>query len=172
MTPKTLFNIIVKVFGLLFIKDMFDIILQMLPTIIYLVKPELALQTFVTVAIYLLYILAYGLMAYYLIFKSDLVIEKLKLDRDFDQDPFQFNMHRSTVLAISLIVIGGLLIVEGIPTFFGQLGSYYQQTRDRYRQADPPISYMMVSASKVVIGFLIIAEKKRIINFIEKQRQK
>src|SRR5438046_983247 len=108
MTPKTLFSIIIKVFGLLFIKDIFEAITQLLPTALYFFSPGMAAQGTVTIAIYLLYILVYGLMAYYLIVKSDLVIEKLKLDRDYDQEPFQFNMHRSTVLAIAIIVIGGL----------------------------------------------------------------
>ena len=172
MTPKTLFSIIVKIFGLLFIKDIFQTITQLLPTAFYLTTPEMASQGFVTIAVYVLYILVYGLMAYYLIVKSDLVIEKLKLDADYDQESFQFNMHRSTVLAISIIVIGGLLIVDGIPTFLGQLSTYYFQKRDRYRQTDPTISYMIVSGSKIIIGFLLIAEKKQIINFIERQRQK
>jgi len=171
MTLKILFNIILKVFGMLFLKDIFEIVTQLLPNIIYLVNPLMASQAAVTIVLFLLYIFVYALMAFYLIARTDYVIQKLKLDKDFQGEPFQFNMHRSTVLAISLIVIGGLLIVEGIPTFLGQLYSYYQQTRDRYRQADPTMSYMIVSGSKILIGFLIIAEKKWIINFIEKQRQ-
>src|SRR5260221_10697813 len=98
MTPKTLFSIIIKVFGLLFLKDIFNIITQLLPDALYLIKPDMASQAVVTIAIYLLYILVYGFMAYYLIARSDLVIEKLKLDKDYDQELFQFNMHRSSVL--------------------------------------------------------------------------
>ncbi|MFT3935083.1 MAG: hypothetical protein QM726_15760 [Chitinophagaceae bacterium] len=171
MTPRTLFSIIVKVFGLFFIKNIFETITDLLPTIYYLMRPELTLQGMVTMAVYILYILMYALLAYYLIVKSDLVIDKLKLDKEYDQEIFQFNMHRSTVLSIALIVIGGLLIVEGIPTFLRHLSTYYFAKRDMYRSSDATISYMIVSGSKIIIGFLILAEKKKIINFVEAKRK-
>jgi hypothetical protein len=171
MTPKTLFSIILKVFGLFFLKDIFGIVTQLLPTVIYLAKPEMASGAIVTIVIYLLYILVYLLIAYYLIARSDTIIEKLKLDKDFDQEPFQFNMHRSALLSICLVVIGGLLITEGIPTFLGQLYSYFKSSGDRYSQSDPTVSYLLITGSRILTGFLVIAEKKWIINFIERKRQ-
>ncbi len=171
MTPKTLFSIILKIFGLLFIKDIFSILAQILPTTFYLIKPEMATGAVVTIFVYILYLALYAYTAYYLIVKSDLIIEKLKLDNGFDQEPLQFTMHRSHVLAISIIVIGGLLIVEGVPVFLGQLSSYLEITKDRFRSADPPISYMIISGAKIALGFLLIKEKRWIVNFIESQRK-
>jgi uncharacterized membrane protein YidH (DUF202 family) len=171
MTPKTLFNIVLKVFGLFFLKDIFFVVIQLLPTVTYVIRPDMESQGLIQIALFSIYLLIYGLVAFYLIIKTDLVIDKLKLDQDFDQEPFQFNMHRSTVLSIALIVIGGLIIIEGIPTLLRELGTYYQQSRDNYRKKDPSFIYIIVSVSKVLIGFLIIIEKKWIVNFIEKKRK-
>jgi hypothetical protein len=171
MTPKTLFNIVLKVFGLFFLKDIFFVVIQLLPTVFYLLKPGMESQGLIQIAIYCIYLVIYGLLAYYLIMKSELIIEKRKLDQDFGQEPFQLNIHRSTVLSISVIVVGGLLILDGIPSFLGQLSNYYQETRDKYGKADPNITYIIVSLSKIIIGFLIIAEKRWVVNFIEKKRK-
>jgi hypothetical protein len=172
MTPRTLFTIVVKIFGLFFIKEIFQIITEAIPTLAYFNNQDITLTLFIPSAILILYLILYGGISYYLITRTELVIDKLKLDQGFEDETLQLSIHRSTILSIAIIVIGGLLMVEGIPTFLGQLKRYHAEANDSYRQQSPTFSYMIVTAAKILIGFLLIVEKRWIVNFIEKQRKK
>src|SRR5450432_3459101 len=104
MTPKTLFTIILKIIGLFFIRDLLLSIPQLLSFILYLKNREtlVAVWNLISDGIFILLEL---LICYYLIFKTDWIIHKLKLTEGFDQEIIPFNMHRSTILSISVMVI-------------------------------------------------------------------
>ena len=171
MTPKTLFNIILKILGIFFIKDILATLPQLFSVAMYLTQPDVtgAVWTLVTTIVILC---VYNLVSYYLIFKSDLIIEKLKLDRGFDQGTIPLNVHRSTVLNISIIVIGGFLIADEIPNFCRQLFFYFQEKRMTHGQTRPSISYSILAIAKIIIGFLLIGYHRQIVNFIEYRRKK
>ncbi len=173
MTPKTLFSIILKVLGIFFIKDIWELIPQLLSTLLYYVsKPDLLSTAVISFVSIFFVIFMYSFFSYYLIFKTDLLIEKLKLDKDMDPEPIPINVHRSTVLSISIIVVGGLLIVDSVPNLCRQLMVYFQESNDRYRQANPTVSYIVLNIVKIAMGFLLVAEQRRMVNFIERKRQK
>ena len=118
-----------------------------------------------------LILLVYVMVSYYLIFKSDLIIDKLKLDKGFDQETIPLNIHRSTILSISIIVIGGLLIADEIPNLCRQLFSYFQEKRMTYGQTNPNISFSVLAAAKIVIGLLLVGNQRQLVNFIELKRR-
>ena len=111
------------------------------------------------------------MISYYLIFKSDLIIDKLKLDKGFDQETIPLNMHRSTILSISIIVIGGLLMANEIPNLSRKLFSYFQEKRMTYGQTNPNISFSVLAAAKIVIALLLIGNHRQLVNFIEFKRR-
>ena len=117
-------------------------------------------------------IFIYLLCAYYLIFKSDLLMQKLKLNQGFDQDVIPLNMHRSTILSIAIIVIGGLILVDEIPYFCRELFLYFQEKRMTYGQTRPQIAFAILSGVKIIIGYLLLVHQRWIVNFIEMQRKK
>ena len=172
MTPRILFNIILKILGLFFIKDFLASIPQLLSVILFLTKSDTVTEAVWTLVTTLLILLAYGLVSYYLVFKTDLIIDKLKLDKGFDQETIPLNIHRSTILSISIIVIGGLLVADEIPNFCRQLFSYFQEKRMTYGQTHPDVAYSVVSGVKIIIGILLMAEQRKIVNLIERQRKK
>ena len=172
MTPRTLFNIILKILGVFFIKDFLVLIPQLLSVILFLSKSYTMTEAIWTFGTSLLMLLAYGLVSYFLIFKTEFVIDKLKLDKGFNQESIPLNIHRSTILSISIIVIGGLLVVEEIPNFCRQLFSYFQEKRLTYGQTNPTIAYSVVSGVKIIIGILLMTYQGKIVAFIERQRKK
>jgi len=171
MTTRSLFNIILKILGIFFIKDILATIPQLLSITLYLKEPDIsgAVWTLITTALVLL---VYGLVSYFLIFKSDLIIDKLKLDKGFDQETIPLNIHRSTILSISIIVIGGLIVADEIPNLCRQLFAYFQEKRMTYGQTNPSISYSVLAAAKIGIGLLLIGNQRQIVNFIENRRKK
>lgn len=172
MTPRTLFNIILKILGIFFIKDFLAMIPQLLSVILYLTKSDTVTEAIWTLAATLLILLAYGLVSFYLVFKTELIIDKLKLDKGFNQETIPLNIHRSTILSITIIVIGGLLVADEIPNFCRQLFSYFQEKRMTYGQTHPTIGYSVISGAKIVIGLFLMARQRQIVNLIERQRKK
>jgi hypothetical protein len=172
MTTRSLFNIILKILGIFFIKDILATVPQMLSIVLYLTKSDTLGEAIWTLATTILVLLVYILVSYYLIFKSDLIIDKLKLDKGFDQETIPLNIHRSTILSISIIVIGGLLIADEIPNLCRQLFAYFQEKRMTYGQTNPSISYSVVAGVKIIIGLLLIGNQRQIVNFIENRRKR
>lgn len=171
MTPRSLFNIILKILGLLFIKIILEIIPQIISIIFFMRKSkgEEVIWTLIATAVALL---IYVLISYFLIFKSELIINKLKLDKGFDQESIPINMHYSSILSISIIVIGGLILADEIPNLCRQLFSYFQQKRLTYGQTSPTPSYIILSGAKIIIGLLLIGNQRQIVNYIEYKRRK
>ena len=171
MTPRSLFNIILKVLGIFFIQDFLAAIPQLLSVILYLTSPDTHQEAIWTLIGSLLVLFAYGIVSYYLIFRTDVIIDKLRLERGFDQETIPLNIHRSTILSISIIVIGGLMLANDIPNFCRQLFSYYQQQRMTRGLQKPQISFIIFSAVKFVIGFLSITNQRQVVSFIEWKRK-
>ena len=170
MTPRNIFNIILKVLGVLFIDDILAISTQLTSVTLYFAESDTssAIWTFVSIVLMLI---VYVMTAYFLIFKSTFLIDKLKLHKGFDQDVIPLNIHRSTVLSISIMVVGGLIVANEIPNLCRQLFSYYQEKRMTHGQTNPTASYSILAVSKIIIGLLLLANQKHIVNFIERKRR-
>jgi hypothetical protein len=171
MTPRSLFNVILKVFGLFFIKDFLALIPQLVASLLFVTKPDAFSESILSLVITLLIVSIYVFVTYYLIFRTETIIDKLKLDKGFDQDTIPLNIHRSTILSISIIIIGGYIVADEIPNLCRQLFAYYQEKRMTYRQTNPKLQYSVLSAAKIMIGFLLIGEQRKIVNVIERKRK-
>lgn len=174
MTPGSLFNIILKVLGLFFIRDFLTIIPQFLSVIsLFLNFSDGAISPFVAS---ILSVAVYGYIAYVLIFKTGWVIEKLKLDEGFTEEFFPLNIHRSTVLNIAVITIGGLMVISAIPVLLRQLFLYYQYLRGQnaflntYPQPDSTI--IIIYVAELIIGLLMLGSGRQLVNYIELKRKR
>ena len=107
MSIRTLFNIIFKILGIFFIRDILMELTQLLSAFYYVRNNNFEENLSLFILPFVILIL-YGVVSYFLIFKTDLIIKRLGLEKNFDEETISLNMHRSTVLSISVIVIGGV----------------------------------------------------------------
>ena len=174
MTPRSLFTIILKIIGLFLIKE-FLVSLASLVSIGFSFAyryDDLAGGGIWVILASLLVVFAYGFIAHYLIFRTEYVLDKLKLADGFDQDEFPLNIHRSTILSIAVIVIGGYMVASEIPNFCRQILLYFQQRRMAYGVDDPSLSYVILSGVQIVVGLFLMAGQRHVVNLIERQRKK
>jgi len=172
MTPRSLFNVILKILGIFLIKDLLFIIPQFIIAIIPNGSSSTSVMEIIGfLSIDLIVLSACAFLPYFLIFKTEVVVEKLKLYKGFDQETIPMNIHRSTIINISIIIIGGLLISEQIPTCLHQVYVYFQEKK-LYNQKAPNPVYIYLSLVKIAIGLFLITGQRQIVNFIEKQRKK
>jgi hypothetical protein len=171
MTPKTFFTIILKIIGLFFIRDLLLSLPQLVSFILYLKNGETleAVWNLISAGIFILLEL---LICYYLIFKTYWIMHKLKLTEGFDQEVIPLNMHRSTILSIAIILIGGLILLDEIPNLCRRVFTYIEERRVNYSEINKEVPYIVLSVVKIIIGILILTENRHIVSLIEKSKSK
>ncbi len=123
---------------------------------------------FITGLIFAFYIF----LTYQLFFNTNEIVDKLKLDNGFKEDNFSLSLNFSTTITIALIIIGGLILAGEIPNLCKGLYQYLQnKSIQKYTLNKVDFSYIIFTAVKIILGLLLIGERKRIIEFIN-QRQK
>jgi hypothetical protein len=171
MTPRSLFNIILKTVGIFFLKDLVVAIPQIAQVLIQAVPDfgddNLVIFTSIFAALQLF---VYGGFCFYLLFRTDYVIKKLKLEDGFDQDSIVLNIHRSTVLSIAIIIIGSLLILDSVPYLLRSIYVYMEEKR-LMQYEKPGFSQMIIYCSKIIAGLILIGNHRLLVNYIERKRQ-
>ena len=175
MTVRSLFSIIIKILGIFFIKDILLALPQLIGFVSFTLSPSYEGGTFGTIALFILSIGAYLMVAYYLLFKTDWIITKFQLDRGFEVDPIRLTMHRSTILSICIIVIGSLMFINAVPSFIRHAIAYYHEaklTRMLEHSPGPDISYLISYGLQIIAGLLLLGNQREVVNFIERRRMK
>lgn len=180
MTPRSLFNIIIKVFALFFLREIINLATQLFSEITYLTSFDNPPGTILPLVLTVLLLVFYVFLIFQLLFKTNYFIDKLKLDQGFDEHEFSFdtqnkfsiNISTTSVLTIALIVIGGVTLINEIPNFFRSIYLYLGEERSFRDGTKSNATYAIVSATKIIIGLLIIGERNRIIEFVEKRQNK
>ncbi len=175
MTPNNLFNIILKILGILFLKHAVELIPDFFQFGSYIkdvVRNTSSQSAFDIVWLgfsLLMLVSVHVFFVYVCIFRSDYVIRKLKLTSGFDQDIIPTNISRKTILGIVVIIIGGLMLADSIPGLFRMIYKYYLAYQMTNGQAKLDTSYYVFDGTKIIIGLLLMGEQKRIVEFIERR---
>lgn len=165
MTAKTLFNVILKIFGLLFLKDVILALPQLISSLFFFTQGNVNESLYVLVSSVLI-LGCYCLIIYFLLFKTNSVLAKLRLDQDIEQKELSINISTAFIITVAIVIAGGLILVDQIPVLCRQLFSYFQEKRLTKGQTTPSLSYSIVAAVKIIIALILIGERKRITSFI------
>jgi uncharacterized membrane protein len=170
MAARSLFHIVIKILGLLFIKDIVMTIPSFMPVIYGFGYGNMP-GAFSMLLITALTLLIYLVIAFYFIFNTDWVISKLRLIENFPEDPIPLNIHRSTVVSIALLLLALFLIVQAIPLLVSELTKWYRYN-DMLKgipgQMDAfDYSMILVYLAQIVIGLLLIGYHRPLVGYIE-----
>lgn len=111
------------------------------------------------------------LILYFCVFRTDLIIDKLRLDKNFTEEKIELNIHRSSVLTIALTVVGILVLIEAIPNLCKNIFSFVQQKSVMFIKG-PDSGWIIFYAVKVLLGYILLTNSRMIVNFIERKRKK
>src|SRR6185312_5209416 len=177
MTPRTLWTIILKIFGLFILLQIFYPISQL----IYIVYSSISAaelnggergyalvgisSVLFTESIYLFMLIAF-------LFKTDWLIDKLRLEKGISEETLKLNIHRSTVLQIVIIITGIWLFIDSLPALLKSLLAYYQNINvfTEFKKA-PQGGWIIFYLVKVFVSFFMITCSRLIVNFIERKRR-
>jgi len=171
MTPRSLFNIVLKVLGIYFIKDVLLALSQTVSIIAYFPQYDSPREGIYSLAMAAGPLLVYTLFSWLLVFQTNRITHFLRLDREESDVMLPVRIHRSIILSLAVIVTGGITLVNELPELVRH-GVYYIQERKIYaRMAHPDVSYFLMATFKVGIGLLLIIFNRIIVNFIEYRRR-
>jgi hypothetical protein len=171
MTPRSLFNIIIKTIGIFFIRDLLGLIPQFLSGFLYFSGSENNTTAIWILCASAVQIAIYGWMLFILLFKTDWLIERLALDKGFAEERLDINLHRSTVLYLVFVLTGILVIINALPGFCRNVFIYFEQKKLSYDQ-HPDLSYLILYLVEIIIGLLLLGNAKALVNLIELKRRK
>jgi len=173
MSYKNLFNIIFKVLGIFVIKDFLKEFSQLFTSIYYFFTAGNSGDVFFMLSYPVTSSIFYGLVIYFLIFKTNYIIDKLSLLEDFVDEKFELKIHRSTILQIVILIISITVLIDSVPVLIANIIEYIRQSE--YNNG--PVSYNLsfqptfVSILKILIAYLLISNQKRLVNWIELKRK-
>lgn len=174
MSPHSFWTILIKTLGLY-------VILQALITIpvainsvsMFTMQPmQSSSGSIYALAYSLLLFGSFGLILWECLFKTDWIINKLKLNTGFAEEKLGFTMHRSDVLKIVIMVIGGLTLLESLPIACQDLFLCLQRLNEYNGfKRDPTSIYLLYNLIKIGIGIFMVTSSRLIVNFIERKRR-
>ena len=169
MKLKDLFNIIIKVFGIFIIKDILSTLPYLIAPVLTMAESESRFDSG-TLIITVLILALYGSIAYVLLFKTESMVSFLKLEPQLSDEYLTFEVSAVNILTIALIILSGFILIGELPSFCNYLYQYYQQSQLKFQETKPSVANLIVSGVKIVIAFLIIGERKKIIQLIQKDQ--
>ena len=172
MSSKSLFIIIIKILGLLFIQDIVLSFPQLFASFGYLVDSSSLGVGIFSLVFSLLFIGLYVAIGYFFIFRTDFVLGKLPLEKFLSDDDLSFKIHRSTILQFSVIIIGGIIVVNTLPQLLRQIYLYFEERSLTRGITNPDFTIILMYSIQLLIGCLLVYNSSTVVNFIELRRRK
>jgi hypothetical protein len=171
MTPRTLWTILLKTAGLYIFLQVLYTIPRLFEAIAFYERSDISMamgiiaEVLFLISVYLFLIIAF-------IFRTDWLINVLRLNKGIAEEKLELNMHRSTVLKIAVIVTGGLVLIDSLPLLLRDLFDYYQQMNVFSGFKTYPLGgLIIINLIKVLISFFMVTSSRLIVNFIERKKR-
>lgn len=167
MSVRSLFDVILKVLGIFFIRDILEAFSRSLSVLVYFPQYSSEKEAFFNLGVTIPPLVLYTLFCWLLIFRTQNLMRFLRIEKNVGEEPVSLDIQRSTVLTVAVVLTGGLLLVNEIPEFF-RLAVYYYQERILYdRMVRPDFSYPVMSLIKILIGLALIIWHTPFVHLIE-----
>lgn len=167
MNIDSLWKTIIKLFGIWFLIDCLSSIPQFNQNLFYVNGTFDTIAFIYTLLFLIVNLLLYILIVRLLIFKSDWIIKKLKLNQNYTETKIDLNIKSSTIITISIIIIGGITLIDSIPRLFSELFGFLQQKM--LMKDYPKFNLIILHLLKSILGYLLITKSKKITKYIEKE---
>lgn len=171
MTIKTFWKILIKVLGIWLILSSLSVISQFLSFIQYFGSSSHDNNGGLAIGITIIFLtlFLFFMIIRLFIFKPDWLINKLQLEKGFDEDRIDLNIKHSTVLNIAIIVVGALIFVESFPQLCRQIFVLVQQ-KQLFRESENS-GWIIFHAIKTIMGYLLMTNSQLVLKFINKEKK-
>ncbi|GAB2974673.1 hypothetical protein GCM10027049_06230 [Mucilaginibacter puniceus] len=171
MTPRSFWLIAIRLLAIFMLIQSINIAIQLLGLLTsYFNQTDGSYYPFSEYIIALIVFILYIIGIRYALFKTEIVIDKLRLDQRFKEDKFEFNISQNSILKIAVIIVGAFLFIEGFPAFCRSISIYFQN-ESIYNSIikNPQTGFVIFYLFKALIGYFMVTDSKLIVSFIERK---
>ncbi len=172
MKIRTFWIIFIKIVGIWLVLSALTLIPQFISLFTYLsdyfTGTNLAF-VFVVILMLLVFVV-YFLLLKLILFNTGWIIDKLRLDKDIEEESIGMSVAMKTVLIIATIVTGGLILVDAVPMLCQAIFGAMQ--RKMVFKQDPEFRWIIFYSIKTLIGYLLVTNSKAIVGFILRKSEK
>lgn len=169
MTIRSFWNIFLKILGFWLITEMFSTGYSFLTAISFMFDAYDGGSRIMSLIFTLIIMMIYLLGLYLFFFRTNWLIDVLKLDKGFTEDRLDLNGYLFPVLHIAVIVTGGLLLADALPKLCRELFEFFQVTTI-FRESKSS-GFLIMMLVKALIGYLLMTNSQFIVSFIRKRSQ-
>jgi hypothetical protein len=171
MTINTFWNLFIKALGFYLLVDL----LKLSPGLIsnaFILKSGMDswILFYIICAVFIPFLL-YGFFVFLLIFKSNWMINRFNLEKGFKETTLDLSFNSTVVLRIITILLGGFILIEGLPALCKELFLFYQMSEAMFRE-DPRSAQIIYYVIQSLIGVLMMTNSEIIAKFIKKYSSK
>jgi hypothetical protein len=171
MTPGSLLNLVLKILGIFFIRDVLEALSQLVSVLVYFPLYSTRIEAVKSLTVASVSLFLYLLLSLLLIFRTERLVRLMGLDRRLPAQPGFTMLHRSEVLKIAIIFLGLWILVSAVPEAVRQVIYYLQEVRLYTRMAHPDLSYLFMAGVKIVFGLALVIWNRKIASMIEVKRK-
>ncbi len=165
MTKHDFFLLFIKVVGLfLLLSNVFTTIPGFIPYLTMMPGWQiLVFSSIVGLIIVGLFVL--------LVKKADWLVDALKLDKGFDDSHIELgNPNKNTLIQVTILFIGGYLLVDHIPAAILQLINLFIATVNQYEfnffSQDNASIQVIINLAAVLVGYLLLTNSSRLAHWL------
>lgn len=166
MTKRDFFRLIIKIFGLYsLVLSLFSFIPQNFSNF-YFMKDDFW-YFFIIISSILLLIALFVILLY----KTDFIIDKLKLTKSFDDDHIIIgNLNTESLYKFSIILIGGFMITSSFPNLLMDLINEFKLRISNHQISNHQSDNFWIGVKflNLLIGYLLVTNCKSISKFLNK----
>ncbi|NDV47159.1 hypothetical protein D0T49_08890 [Paludibacter sp. 221] len=167
MSIKTFWNILLKVLGIFLLLGVFQIIVQLAATIPFIWDRHEFIPIIIAVLLIVAVFVGYFFLIRAFFFAPAWLNKILRLDQGFTEERIDLNIKTSAILRIAVVVVGGVVFIQSFPELCRQIFIVYQQKVALNVNAG--FQLVIICLVKLVIGYLLVANNKRVADFISKK---
>ncbi|MBS1571383.1 MAG: hypothetical protein JST62_03165 [Bacteroidetes bacterium] len=166
MTKKDFFILIIKIFGLY---SLITSVFSVLPSNIGFALSNINVYNIFWVLITLIIVVGIFVL---LIFKSNSLVKLLQLDKNFETNDINFSeLNKTEIIKISMIIIGGILIINNIPIFLGQMiFQFNSNVKELQINNENTNLFWFASGIKILIGFILLIYMNQIMTLLKVEK--
>lgn len=113
-------------------------------------------------------VVVYFFILWLFVFKTSWLIDKLHLEKGFEDEKIELNIQLATILPIAIIVTGGLLIINSLPNLCKEIFTFFQ-IKSLSWQESSQTRWIILYLVEVILGYLLMTNSRQISEFINKR---
>lgn len=170
MKVKTFWSIVLKILGIYIVLGSISIFPQFFSSVYYIFQNDSSNDTIEILFFSFMILGLYVFILWLFVYQTSWLIDKLKLEKGFEEEQINLNIKESTILNIAIIIIGGLMLVESLPIFCKSIFQFFQQ-KSLFKDY-PDTGWIIAYFLKAIIGYLLMTNSKYFVCKIQKQNSK